>query len=1340
MRASTNVGFPAFQRSLQCIAGGAGDRKRGSFCVMRRPSFLAQRRPYSTRDPRVGRAAQPSPQPAPRPTRSLKGRDTIRSLNSLSQRVFQHLAAHPLLPDRDGLWAIDELLHLLLLPYAKAESASRATVASPTAASRLHPLLCVRVLQRLRFAVCDCNNNGLVTKGWTSRHIYPSLTSGGSAADTSALQRSTSPSSPAQALAGVAAMVLGPLLPLLGDGTPQHLSHSQVTPVAPIVAEWLCTLPTSEAALPMQQWLPWVVAQYSTAGPHGGEGISEVNRWRQGSALAGEATSAPPVSLPPLVQLLPHLIRKLSRQLSEQTDISAAPGDSEASMASMCEKQLSTLFRLCSNSPLADALRTLDPAEVSVPTCPTTLSDVLWWSGDEPLVHLPGVRRALAHLASKDVEASAGTCHLQTSVAEEEDAGVARGGAGGRGDGRPAKASCATAEANSCLSFARVLTNEFQAIAPTGALPQLSLRLADDDMYRRFLLRLTALQHTLLEAQHRRRHSEAPNTRHDAFVLLSLELSDSLSMGDESGSHGDPDIILRFIQPLYEYVLLIQEGFPGLRTASPVAAVTPGDDGVPAAAAPVLLTFTSVVRVLSATFHRLEALKQQSSCRYASATNTALRNEQAHDTPPSSARTATPAYTLLPQKARLHTLKCLCEALLHHARGTVASRAAVKEACAQAAANETGTTPPSVPASMCAQPWFIDVDVRQQEAVLRRFCGAARALVRVVMEERRSSLLEEGPEGSVLTASTLTASHRNRPAGMTTAGSCEKERPAAGAVIAGTAATAVAPVALAARQRPTASSVASFDHTLRTLAFRVVEPALWSLYDACTQCRVFLPLHVLTFEAWLSYLNVALGEEAGDRCRRTRNSITLYPREYGVPLELPSYVTVMEAARALYESVGGQSGLQTAQQVLPRPGQQSVSALVEGIRLTALQCCVFDGLRIHVDAPLPEQVDCTDAYMRWVLDHTGAAFFSVWQRLSQSPNTVHGGAAAAATEREAQEMVEEGQRRLRHRLGLLTLVLHVHVLLSQQRLRLVVAAGADDAAATLGSATDSFTAFPSLLTSILHRLITDSTAATSSSSLSDGPHFDSGDAGQDEWSLVLRKEGTLQACRRPPPGTPSGCSSLWELVEELGLCADTVDVDGPSFVKESGVTWRWLGSPEALWDVSEETAGASTAPFTELRSRFILLPWTTVARSHQLLRVYDESGQSQRAAYEWEATLQSWLAGGGSDAAHAKNHTETPRGTGEGDTQPSASRSVVRLVSIAEELRFFASLQYQPMMDLAPGVRVVCEEVRREVEAVAPAVIRQLSSSKRRQERQADAERVEAEKGWYTEDHYDGLD
>jgi hypothetical protein len=1248
---------------------------------------------------------------------------------------------------------VDRLLQLLLQCSAKTDSGLESmetpsgSNSTNAAASELHPLLCVRVLQRLGYAMCACaddsstsssgggNESNQATKGWAVRHVYPSLTVTRSAVVTagelpppSPTQSSLSPRQ-AQALATVAAVVLGPLLPLLGDGTPQRPPHTQANSVIPVAVEWLCTLPTAEASLPLQRWLPWVVAQYShsiAACARGGDGIAEDVREEgeaahvvSGGASIAQAPFACLAALPPLKEVLPRLMAKLAPYLTAEEDPFAAPAHSGSPpLPAVCERQLSILLRLCRESTDPNGG---DRGRV-------TLGETLWWSGEEPLVRLPGVRRALSRMSDGDA-GEADTMLLLLRPAEGGEAARVAGITDGQTSGTTRVSAAAT---SSGVGLVRLPATMAGTAFFSAAVPQLTLRVIDDDVYRRFFLRLTALQHALVaqqqrESQHQPRLGDGVSVKREAIeLLLSLELCESLT---EDNNDSDPDVILRFIQPLYEYVALLQDGMSDALAASASCAGDPSaaDPKAVIACAPVRLTFTAVVQVLTAVFHRLEELKLQSRCRGAAASHPAHRQAQTDDTPSPAATTA---FTLLPQKSRLHTLKRLCEVLLHHVRSVQAVQAeAAQRNRASLATGEAA--PPSHARQLW---WFVDVDGRQQEVVLRRFCGAARALVRVVMEERRVSLVEEGPEGSVLTASSITAAHRTRQrdavvATTDTGGKETRSVPSDSAAMA-TASSDVGAV----REGLAAASVASFDHTLRTLAFRVAEPALWRLYEACAQWQVSPPLHMLSFKEWLVYLNAVsdgVGDDGGgngsprDGLRRTS---VLDCQGQVLPQALQPYTTVMEAARSLYESVGGRPGLQMAQQVLPRPGQQSISALVEGIRLTALQCFVFDGLHVGTPFALADRAEHVELYCRWVLEHTSAALFSVWQRTSSPPREVAAnrtftdGAVAHTTA--AHEAVEEGQRQLRHRLGLLTLSLHIHVLMHAQRGRRA-RNGVEEAGAE-GIITN---VLPSSLTSLLRCLVsalpTLSPSSPSPLSLSH-PNY--------EWSLVTSATTTiLQLCRCPPCGNPSGCTSLWELVEELNELAD-------DSVDEGVVTWTWLGSPAALWDVVREaTAVVEGSAAATPSPRLFLLPWTTVAHSHQPFRVYDESGQSQRAAAEWEATLQTWLMG--SENKPAAHHTN-PGALKDTDglTLPPLSRPVVRLISIVEELRFFAELQHQPSMQLSPEVRVVCEEVRREVEVVAPAVRCQLQSWKGDQRSPAREDSLKAEKGWYTEEDYDGLD
>lgn len=1304
LRTAGRLAPPLFRR--------AAYRREGRLAYVPLSPPLHQRQFHSTHNGRSQLNASPTQQHQQQPTRASS---SASSLNAFSQRVRQHLASLPP-PDVQAsgsgeLWMLDRLLYLLLHPDKSVEGSTRSGSVAAASSGRisaggLHPLLCVRVLERLGPAVCTSGTNkqpNLLNdqreraQGWTTRHAYPSLTSSGHAVDGLVTRN-------AQALSLLTAVVLLPLLPLLGDGTSRRPPHTQTVPVLPVVVEWLCTLPTSEEALPIQQWLPWIVAQYAASLAaadlrDGRDGGGEKEAPGSCERLPLESTGTASPALPPLLDLLPHLLQKLSPHLSERN------GKNRGSLSILCEEQVAVLLDMCRRCSVV--ITEGDGLAVSAATAKScaTVGEVLWWSGDVSLLHLPGVRRALASVVEQGRAEERGAAALLSSSDEKESCAASSAGVVPGRERRVEKADNTTVSGMGGLSAVQVASSAVStgspAAAAAGLCPQVVLRLADDDAFRRFLLRLAALQRLL---------SEVPGDRVDAqdqhanpVVLLAVELEDALVATHKDSSHTnsleDPDVVLRFIQPLYDYVLLLLD--------------TPADTGStsvnPARAAvlvsPVRLSFTAVTLVLSAVFQRLEELKKQSSCHHVASADPALRMQRAADlsSGTAAAATTTTAYTLLPQKARLHTLKRLCELLLHHARSA--------EAAADAARRASTTASPRLPppASAPLPLLFVDVAAHQQEAVLRRLCGAARALVRVVMEERRCSLLEEGPEGSVLTASSITAARRSRAGGITVPES-------RGTLTESAALPTSPPAAAATASTPGVTSVsvssaapaASFEHTLRTLAYRVVEPALWRLYDTCAQQHVALPLHVLRFADWMACLGARRGAAAaasGEGANSRRLSRDAYG-DNNAPPQLQPFRAVMEAARDLHESVGGRSGLQTAQQVLPHPGQQSISALVEGVRLAALQCFVFDGLWIPAHAAKAGDVEAAAAYTKWVLDYTSAAFFSVWQRTAERADQLSAPTDSATAVR------DEQQQQLRHRLGLLSLALHVRVLMAQQRLR-VVAPGPEgtDPSSALSLEEGTGAAFPSSLSSLLHCLLSAPAHYTTSQtdvSLSD------------EWPLVLTNEGILQSCRRPPAGTPSGSASLWEFVEELEeMAADAGSGD---------VTWRWLGSLETLWDVMEEeqTSQQRESSLPSPARRFFLLPWTTVAQSHQLCRVYDESGQSRRAALEWEAAVQVWLGGS----------------RGESDSCPSKHQPVVRLVSIAEELRFFSALQHTPTVQLSSSVRVVCADVAREVEVVAPALQHLLRSCAQPTPPQTGGAAASAgeEEIWYAESDYDGLD
>ncbi|CBZ25627.1 conserved hypothetical protein [Leishmania mexicana MHOM/GT/2001/U1103] len=1237
--------------------------------ALARATPRVSRRFYAGKASLPGRVGPPSQPPsAPRlqtPPGSSSRPSAPTSLNAFSKSVRSHLAAHPSpSSSADELWVVDRLFALLLHPAKDTYEAS-STTALPPALEPLHPLLCVRVLQRLGYAVWECeaaaqacptqHGTAARKKGWTVRHTYPSLASGNGAIVPSAESLSSSQSVASAIYANterVAGAVLAPLMPLLGDGTAAHPPHSQVLPVLPLIVEWLCTLPIADSAVPLDRWLPWVVAIY-TEDHH--------NRRPPSQSLL----------LPPLLNLLPHLLRKLSVYLADST-----VAEQEAAQCSpniFCEHGLASLFALSlAGSAGTDSERgecesrddsaatgkaTLSPVDLSSHQYSRPkLADVLWWHGEAPLLRLAGVRRALKQAGQ--------TVPVASSAAAAKSLDT------------PATATSGELSTH----LLHLQRDQELSRSHSERVPHVTVALGDDDVYRRFLLRLAALQNTSLV------NAAASAPREILPALVSVRLTGAVALGATESSRGhapaslseDPDMILRFIQPLHEYVLLLQESSAQWSgTVGQTAAATADST---AGAPPVQLTFTGVAHVLMAVFGRLEELKQQSSCRGAAAVSPALRAQASLSAP--AGNSVTTAFVLLPQKARIHALKSLCELLLRHVRAVQASKSA-------SSTLPTGAAPDCVP-------WFVDVELFQQEATLRRLCGAARALVRVVMEERRRSLDEEGPEGSVLTASSVVAAQQHRASGGGP----------------GTSTTSTSSAAT-----PLTSTI-SFERILRSLAFRVVEPALWRLHEACTEAQTSVPVHVLTFEEWRLYLSVANAHEAGRGILAGRLASAAVEHVEQV------YSPVMASAVSLFDCLGGRAGLRTAQQVLLHSGQQPVSALVEGIRLTALQCLLFDGLRSggpfsSTAAASSNTREEAAGYMDWVLHHLSHAFFSVWQRTEPPPTLADLPSAA----NEAGEVAVADQQLLRRRLGLLALLLHARVLSARELLRRdpALLPGTTPSRPTMNANPTRTRRWvgdvPSSLDSLLHCMTKDSAALPIS-----------GDA-RDEWSLVL-SAATLRVCVMPP--LPAGCTALWELAEMLqdlgnGSTKAEETLEPPAAVTE----WVWLGSPEALYEAVDASllkdGGSDPAGGVSLRHGYYLLPWTTLAHSHQPWRVYDESGQARRAAKEWEAMLQSWLTGSSSIDG--------------GKWIPSRRRQqpVVRLVSLREEVCFFTCMQQVSTLHLNADVRVVRGDVQREEREVAPTVRRVLTASQAARIAASSAA-VGESAGWYDEEDYDGLD
>lgn len=279
--------------------------------------------------------------------------------------------------------------------------------------------------------------------------------------------------------------------------------------------------------------------------------------------------------------------------------------------------------------------------------------------------------------------------------------------------------------------------------------------IADDATFRRFLLRLAASN-----AAERGEVGLCASGTTTALLTPFVEAQPT-TRAEEPGTE-NADSILRWVHPLLEYLEATYR--PEHPSSAPV-------EGGARPALRLALSFVGVTNVLSSVLDRGEALRRQSCAPLLPKRgNTPLPPFPVGSSP------LPERFTLLPHKPRLHALKRACELLLHH------SRRAQGTATDSAGASDTA---PELP-------WFADVSLQEQEVVLRRFCGTARALVRVTMEEKRLSVVHEGPDGAALAAG--------------------------------------------GRQCPPFHEIASMtaiSDVLRNTAYRVLEPSLAVYYEAC---------------------------------------------------------------------------------------------------------------------------------------------------------------------------------------------------------------------------------------------------------------------------------------------------------------------------------------------------------------------------------------------------------------------------------------------------------------------------------------------------------------------------
>lgn len=371
---------------------------------------------------------------------------------------------------------------------------------------------------------------------------------------------------------------------------------------------------------------------------------------------------------------------------------------------------------------------------------------------------------------------------------------------------------------------------------------------------------------------------------------------------------------------------------------------------------------------------------------------------------------------------------------------------------------------------------------------------------------------------------------------------------------------------------------------LRNVAFRVLETSLLRYYNALDECSSHSSV-------WRS-----LGDNG----------------------EITAAISDIE------HHAGGHSPLFTARHVLQHPFQQDVIAVVEGLRLVAIQALVLHSQQ------------CVNWLKGRAYSNTAAnAFFGVWER------TKVGGSSLTNHNQSGREDSESGkfdiQRMMRHRLLWTMLLLH-HEYCS------CCDPGGREQEAHWQAPSNCM-----VLRSLLDMLVPDPTCTEFSAF---GWSYPLGCDGQN-LSLQTGGSGDSELWKRhvvypPAHRSFSGDASRWDLLDEL------------SPTRDSSRKWLWLGTTGSVRE-----ACAIVNPTGGTASRFVgyLLPWSTVAKSRHPLRFYDESGQSAAAAASFDAAVGTLVRG--------KN-----------------SKMPLRLVGVQEEVAFFRDMEHTSELLLCPGILV----------------------------------------------------
>nr|CCC52213.1 conserved hypothetical protein, fragment [Trypanosoma vivax Y486] len=337
---------------------------------------------------------------------------------------------------------------------------------------------------------------------------------------------------------------------------------------------------------------------------------------------------------------------------------------------------------------------------------------------------------------------------------------------------------------------------------------------------------------------------------------------------------------------------------------------------------------------------------------------------------------------------------------------------------------------------------------------------------------------------------------------------------------------------------------------------------------------------------------------------------------------------VEEAISQIEHHAGGQALFFTAQHLIQSPLRQNVTAVVEGLRLVAIQALVLDSPR------------CEDWLLKGGLATTLAdAFFSVWHRLTLRADDI--GAHERICTEKSYPAIGESSNGLCNRLLLTMLLLH-------QRYCSCCANGGSMYAVIAPLAFEC-----SLLRSLVDLLVPDSASTEFSlfawpSPLSDFdcslPSSNSSGVTQKLWTQSIAYPHSLSVV--------DAKMARWDLLDELASLSEHCT---------RGTRWLWLDSPRSVRLAACDEINKSMHATNNYAG--YLLPWSTVAASRHPLRFYDESGQSSLKASEFDSAVESLVLKKG--------------------------KSVFRLVSIAEEASLFGSIDCTTELSLGHSVTVI---------------------------------------------------